>query len=227
MKSTNYLILFLLSFFILSCHKSDNDKARIYTKVKLSQKDGTSKTKMLQMHNSTVVFLWRQNKYNAKLKGTYSTIVINEEYCKTITDAERAALGYVATWIGNECWWNNDYPNNDRTNLKCVILTALNLGCQGSEEHLNFLRHWFRNDTACIEALKDIPTTPYTSTIQDTFDSIKITKKENLITIWFKASGINTREQESWSWTQKDYFKVNGDKIYLVESKKSKVIFDK
>jgi hypothetical protein len=195
--------------------------------VNLSEKYSPNQTKIQKMHDSTVVFLWRKNKYNTKLKGTYSTIVINKEYCKSISDAERAALSFVATWIGNECWWENDNPNEDRTNLKCVILTALNLGCQGSEEHLNFLRHWFRNDTASIEALKDIPTTPYTSTIQDTFDSIRITKKENLITVWFKSSGINTRDQKSWSWTQKDYFKVNGDEIYLIKSVKTKVVFDK
>jgi len=227
MKAHKFIMLFLLSIFSLSCQKSSVNKTKSVDKVNLYKTDGTIQTKIQQKHDSTMVFLWRENKYNKKLKGSYSTIVINKEYCKTISDIERAALAFVATWIGNDCWWENDIPNEDRTNLKCVILTALNLGCQGSKEHLKFLRHWFRNDTASIEALKDVPSTPYTSTIQDTFDSIRITSNENIITVWYKARGINTREQKSWSWSQKDFFKVNVDEIYLIKSERSKVIFNK
>src|SRR3569832_142073 len=78
------------------------------------------------VNDTTVKFLWRANKYNEELKDTFNSIFINEAYCKTISDAERAALGYVATFIGNECWWDGE-ATDERSNLKCVILTALNL----------------------------------------------------------------------------------------------------
>ena len=70
--------------------------------------------------DTTVKFLWCANKYNEELQDTVNSIFINEDYCKTITDPERASLGFVATFIGNECWWDGE-ANDDRNNLKCIL----------------------------------------------------------------------------------------------------------
>jgi len=43
-----------------------------------------------------------------------------------MTDQEKAAIGYVYTSIGNECWWDAE-ANDDRSNLDCKIITALGL----------------------------------------------------------------------------------------------------
>ena len=59
-------------------------------------------TNLLQ--DKTVKFLWCIKKHNASKRDSFNTIVINEDYCKIITDPERAALGYEATFNGNECW---------------------------------------------------------------------------------------------------------------------------
>jgi hypothetical protein len=107
--------------------------------------------------------------------------------------------------------------------LKCKILTVLNLGYQCSDQHLGFLRKWFRNDKESLEKLEDCPTTPYTSTIQDTFEEINLTVKENIISVSFKASGINLREQRNWSWSETDYFQFENDHIRLIKIDKSKV----
>ncbi|MDP4712445.1 MAG: hypothetical protein NWS63_14690, partial [Saprospiraceae bacterium] len=58
---------------------------------------------------TTVRFLWREPRFDEVFQDTVSVLVLDEEYCKTIPDAERAALGYVATFIGNECEWDGDY----------------------------------------------------------------------------------------------------------------------
>ena len=172
--------------------------------------------------DSTVKFLWREDRYDKKLKGVFNTIVINENYCKTMTEQEKAAVAYIATFVGNECWWENDEPNADRTNLKCKILTALDLGCQGSEKHLAFLRKWFKNDKKCLNELEHIPTTPYTATIQNTFDKINLTIKGNTIKVWFEASGTNLRDELNWEWTETDYFKFEKDNLQLIKVEKSK-----
>ncbi len=163
--------------------------------------------------DKTVKFLWRDSS---------STMVINEAFCKTISDPEKAALGYVATFIGNDCRWDGDYTEN-RSNLKCEILTALNLGYQCSDKHLGFLRQWFKNDTTALKALEACPTTPNTSTIQDTFDEIVLTSKGNEISVFFQASGINMREEKSWSWSETDYFQLDNENIKLIRQDKSGV----
>ena len=206
-------ILFISILLLVSCTKPSNK-----TDISISN----NHTKINSLKDTTITFLWRENRYDEKLKGTYNFIVINENYCKTISEPEKAALAYVATFIGNECWWENDEPNADRTNLKCKILSALDLGCQGSEQHLSFLRNWFKNDKKCLKELENIPSTPYTSTIQDTFDKINITVKGNTIKVWYKASEINSRDDLSWEWTETDYFKVDKDNLQLVKVDKSK-----
>lgn len=187
----------------------------------LSKTDEVSFIKTIPA-DTTVKFLWCANKYNEDLQDTVNSIFINEDYCKTITDPERAALGFVATFIGNECWWDGE-AKDDRSNLKCKILTALNLGYQCSDQHLGFLRKWFRNDKQSIEKLEDCPTTPYTSTIQDTFEEIYLTVKENIISVSFIANGINLREQRKWSWSETDYFQFENEQIRLIKIDKSEV----
>ena len=209
---------------LASCGQTKNtsDKNEVVNSVPVSKTvDNTSVTNF-QLTDKTVKFLWRADRYDEALKDTVNSIFINEDFCKTITNPERAALGYVATFIGNECWWDGE-ANDERSNLKCKILTALNLGYQCSDKHLGFLRQWFKNDNKSIKELENCPTTPYTSTIQDTFDEITLTVKENKISVFFKASGVNTREGKSWSWTETDHFQLDNDNLRLTKIDKSKV----
>jgi len=196
-----------------------NTLIKVYS-VSATNKISTIKT--CELTNTTVKFLWCANKYDEELQDTVNSIFINEDYCKTITDPERAALGFIATFIGNECWWDGE-AKDDRSNLKCKILAALNLGYQCSDQHLGFLRQWFRNDKESLEKLEDCPTTPYTSTIQDTFEEINLTVKENIISVSFITNGINLREQNSWQWSETDYFQFDADNIKLIKIDKSKV----
>jgi hypothetical protein len=100
-------------------------------------------------------------------------------------------------------------------------LTSLDLGYQCSEQHLGFLRKWFESDKKALSNLESCPTIPYTSTIQNTFDEISLSVKGDDITVSFKASSVNIREQKSRSWAETDYFKKNGYSLKLVKVKKS------
>ncbi|MBK7741159.1 MAG: hypothetical protein IPI42_11575 [Saprospiraceae bacterium] len=170
-------------------------------------------TKTFALADKTVKFLWRDSN---------ASIVINKEFCKTISDLEKAALGYIATFIGSECWWDGDYTDK-RDNLKCEILTALDLGYQCSDKHLGFLRRWFKNDMTALQELEDCPTTPNTATIQESFVEIVLTTKGNEIAVFFKADGVNMREEKGWSWSETDYFQLDHDNIKLIKQDKSEV----
>lgn len=175
--------------------------------------------------NKSVRFLWIENRYNEEVKQEISSIVINESFLKIISNQEKAALGYVTTFIGNECDWDG-MVNEDRSNLKCKILTALNLGYQCSDSHLGFLKQWFSKDKAILKKLEICPTMPETATIQTTFDEIELfnNKITKTITITYKFTGVNIRESKSWSYTQTDIFKYDLNTIGLIHSQKSKVI---
>lgn len=205
-------MVFLASCGQTSSNSNNNAVANIDT---LPNSNESASSKNYRLTDKTVIFFSRD---------TNCSIVINEEFCKTITEPERAALGYVATFIGNECNWDRDNTDGS-SNLKCKILTALNLGYQCSDRHLGFLRQMFKNDTKVVEELKsdNCPTTPDGATIQDTFDEITLTVKRNEILVFFKASGINLREGDSWSWTETDHFQLDKDNIKLIKKDKSKV----
>ncbi len=221
MKKHFYIATFIL-IFLGSCGqtKNNSDKDKITT-LETSEIAGT---KNYSLTDKTIKFLWRNNKYDETLKDTFNSIFIDEEFCKTITDPERAALGYVATFIGNECQWDEEYKN-DRSNLKCIILTVLNLGYQCSDQHLGFLREMFKNDTKVLDELKsdNCPTISFTTSSQTTFDEIILTVKGNIISVWFSASGVNMPMGESWSWTETDYFQFDTDNIKLIKKDVSKL----
>lgn len=175
--------------------------------------------------NKEVKFLWRGNKFNQEANQEVNSIVINEPFCNSISNQEKAALGYIATFIGNECWWDGKKPNKNRSNLKCKILTALDLGYQCSDKHLGFLQSWFSKDTVALKKLERCRTMPYTATIQTTFNEITLfTNKGNkTITVNYKAYNINVRESSRKTWTQTDIFKYDLENITLISSKKSEL----
>ena len=222
----NRFLYIVTLVFLASCGQTNNnsDKKEIVPTDTVSMILENTLARNFRLTDTTVKFLWRANRYDEVVKDTFNSIFIDENFCKTISDPERAALGYVATFIGNECNWDGNFKD-DRSNLKCTILTALNLGYQCSQKHLGFLRQLFKNDPKVLEEVKtdNCPTTPDGATIQNTFDEITLTVKGNEILIFFKASGINSREDDSWSWTETDHFQVDGENIKLIKKDKSKV----
>lgn len=168
----------------------------------------------LKLVDKKVKFLWRETHYVEEYKTDINYIILNEEYIRTISEPEKAALAYVATFIGNECEWDGK-PDN-RSNLKCKILWALDLGYQCSQTHLGFLRSWFKNNDGIMKELENCPTTPDGATVQDTFDEIQIEVKGNKITVFFNANGFNSREGKSWNWTETHFFEFNENELILI-----------
>ena len=168
------------------------------------------KIKPLKLTDKKIKFLWREE------EDGISYIKLNEEYIKQISEPEKAVLAYVATNIGNECEWDGK-ANENRSNLKCKILWSLDLGYQCSYTHLDFLRFWFRNNKGILKELENCPTTPDGATVQDTFDEINLEIEGNIITVFFKANGINMREEKTWSWTEKHIFEFKKNELILLK----------
>jgi len=184
----------------------------------------TDEPSAIPLTDTTVRFLWRGPVYDSALQDTFNSLILNEAYLPLLSDPERAAIGYVATFIGNECQWDGD-AHDDWSNLDCTIITALGLGYQCSDQHLGFLRNWFSTDKRVIFELEtsNCPIIPYTATRQNTFDEIVLEVTGDLITIVYKANGVNLREQESWEWSETVYFRLAQGSLELIQKDKSPV----
>ncbi|MFA5619735.1 MAG: hypothetical protein WDA08_05450 [Weeksellaceae bacterium] len=175
----------------------------------------------VELPEKTTQFLWFKNEYNEEILDSIPYMRINNKYAQSMTDAEKAAIGYVATFIGNECEWDGGYTD-DNTNLKCKILTALDLGYQCSEQHLGFLRSWFKNDEKVLEELSadNCPIIPNTATFQNSFNRIDVTTKGNEIIVAYQATDFNMQDGSSNTWKEIDYFQVFETHLNLVKKER-------
>ncbi len=175
-----------------------------------------------ELIDEKVKVLWRENLYDEDLETEINTLVLNDDYLKNTSDPEKAALGYISFNIGSECEWDGKV-NDDRSNLKCKMLTGLGLGYQCSDKHIGFLNKWFAKDTVALKKLKACPTIPNTATKQTTFDeiSIKTNTQDQTILINYKVTGLNMREGRISSYTKTDKFEYNIDNITLINSEKT------
>lgn len=193
----NLRLLFLLTFLIFSTP---------FFSQTLNNQKTTSINKGHQSkatHDTYIKILWLDKN---------NTIQLNENYIKTLTNQQRAALGYVVTFIGNECDWDGD-KKTDESNLKCKLLTALNLGYQCSDTHLSFLKEWFKEDKKVLEDLQDCKKNESSAKIRDQFIELKMATNKNTIKIIYSAIGIDMIHSKNWNWTEESTYSFTKTEI--------------
>lgn len=181
---------------------------------------------VMAMHAGKYKFFWRE--------GKYADIVINHAQIKKMTVYERAALGYVATFVGNGCNYEGEFSIEDgATNyLKCDILSALDLGYQCSERHLGFLREMFQDDKQVLQSLREpCPEIVDGATYQTTFDKIDVEViGKTVVVVTYTVSGVYLREGINWEFTVNDTFEIapNGGIVLKkhVQSEQKETKFD-
>lgn len=143
---------------------------------------------------------------------------LNTNYIKTLTDPQRAALGYIATDVSNECYWDGA-KKADESNLKCKFLSALNLGYQCSETHLNFLKKWFKEDAKVLGRLQYCNKTESSAKIHDHFTEIKMITTTDTIKIIYSAVGEDQEKQKTWSWQEESTYSFTKTGIKQINRK--------
>ncbi|MBN8584082.1 MAG: hypothetical protein J0M37_03240 [Ignavibacteria bacterium] len=202
-------ILFFAALFVLSFVLHNNVSA-----VEDSQKPYQN---ILNINSSSEVLhkvIWREDIYDPSLKAKVNVIKIDDSYFAGISGPEKAVLGYLASTIGNEC-----FAEGNKQNVKCKILTALNLGYQCSEESKTYLKSWFRDDAAIVSQIENCKPT-IASTVEKTFDEVKISSADNVIKVELKGLKLNIKENSASKWSESMSFKVDGDKVSLTERTK-------
>lgn len=166
------------------------------------------------LKDTTVKAVWREDVYDAALKGSVNVIKLNDGYFAGISDPEKAVIGYLATTIGNEC------SQDGKQNVKCKILSALNLDYQCSESNKSFLKSWFESDAEVIKEIDNCKPTIASGNVEKTFDVVKITTGGDLIKVSLKGLKLNLKENTSSSWSESIIFRLTDNKLTLVERNK-------
>ncbi|WP_264529465.1 hypothetical protein [Flavobacterium sp. N502540] len=143
---------------------------------------------------------------------------LNEDYIKTLTDPQRAALGFVTTGVDHDCYWDSD-KKADESNLKCKFLWALNLGYQCSETHLGFLKQWFKEDPEVLGRLQYCSKNETTPKNKEFFLWLKMATTDNNIKIIYSAVGIDNDANSNWKWTEASSYSYTNTGIKQISRK--------
>lgn len=163
----------------------------------------TVKKSTVKAPHDFIKILWLDN---------HLSINLNEEYLQKITDPQRAALGYIATNVGNECNWDGA-QKTDKSNLKCKLLSSINLDYQCSKQNLLFFKKWFKNDTNILDKLKDCNAIASSEDGQDFITSLKMETTTDTITIIYSAIGISVENNSKWKWVEKSIYSYTDKNI--------------
>lgn len=179
-----------------------------------SQTNTTSQTPI----NQSSVNIVQDNSIKILWLDKNGAVQLNTTYIKTLTEPQRAALGYIATDVSSECNWDG-VKKADASNLKCRLLSALNLGYQCSETHLSFLKKWFKEDTKVLERLQYCNKTESSAKIQDHFIEIKMITTKDSIKILYSAVGEDLEKQKTWGWQEESTYSFTKTGIKQINRK--------
>jgi hypothetical protein len=200
-------ILFSLPFCVLmhACNQPSQDTQTPATNV--------LQNPVIKPAEGAIKILWLEKEFDPEFDTTVEVIRLNQSYFENIDEAEKAVIGYYATFHGNECWWENNMPNEARSNLRCKIIDALKLGYQCSDTHIGFLRKWFRTQPHLLQELDHCTTIPNTSTQQDSFEEIIVERKKDVFTIRFTICAQNLRDKITRCYEEIHSFRIFADAV--------------
>jgi len=148
---------------------------------------------------------------------------IDSESIKKLELSEKAALAYISTQVGNECkrakTFEEQFVETDEYHLRCSLTSALGLGYQCEEGHLEFLQTWFKGDSSTLEELEDCYMIPWTATVQTRINQLKLAKQGDRIYVFLDAGGINVREDLTWEWKQTLIFQIKENTLTRIDKR--------
>lgn len=140
-----------------------------------------------------------------------------------LPSSEKAALAYISSRVGNECKQAGNFEENNYSNeeyhLTCRLTSALDLGYQCEETHLEYLKTWFKMDALTLEELESCYSIPWTATAQTRINQLKLAREEDKIYVFLDAEGINVREDLTWKWQQTLVFQEKTNSLIRIDKR--------
>jgi len=145
--------------------------------------------------NYTHVILYKDSIYTA-----------NIQYINT---PEKALIsGYLFAY-GNECIANSNKN-------KCEILYELNITDECNNDHVSFLKKWFKNDDLMQYKLRNCPNLPHNFATQNSIKKIVLKRSSDTLTITIKASGMNTIQEKFWTIEKTDSYLIKDNSFIKI-----------
>ncbi len=133
-----------------------------------------------------------------------------------LTDAERAAVAFLATSIGTDCEWAKP-PSaaGEKGKMHCKLTDALGLGEQCEEKHKAFVMGWLGGDAPSTCA--KIPITAFSQTV---FDELTLSREGDRIVISYAAVHTDGPGGGTQSWSEAIRFAPRGKKGIRIEGRR-------
>ena len=139
------------------------------------------------------------------------TPVVDKTAIACLSDAERAAVGYVSAELVSHCEWATRPGDTTPGHLDCPYTSALGFGYQCEEQHRSFLSRWLAEDLPPTCAIK-----PEGAYHQELLVKLEFSSIRSLIKVKYEAVGTTGPGARSWSWTETLVFQRRGpDRIKL------------
>lgn len=156
------------------------------------------------LKDTTVKVLWHTKN---------STPVFNSDYLDTMSDPEKAAVGFVSAFIKTNTGLNINCSNGG-AKLKPLLLFEQ----KSNEKKLSFLKQWFRYDKYCLKKLENPSAFCIT---QKEFEEMNLSVTSDTITVLFTAK--ETIHGETKRWKQQDTFRLDQNNLLLIEERQSEI----
>lgn len=156
-----------------------------------------------------IKLLWRDEDAKVALDG---------EAFACLSEAERAAVGYVSALGGTECDWKPGgatKPGGLPEHMECKLTTALGLGFQCEADHKRFLEGWLGDDLPATCAR-----VPITAFHQTALDELSITHDGATIVVAYKAITTEGPGADTWRWSETIGFAEKGPRALKIAYKK-------
>ena len=150
-----------------------------------------------------------QNPNNYSEKTILEDKKVNYQNLQNLEDSEKALITMYLFAYGNSCQKKNN-------KIKCQILNYLKIKNECETTHISFLKKWFKNDKLMLIKLNNCPFLPQNSAIQNQFETIKLSKKQDTLIIIYNIRGLNNLQEKSWNISRKDKYLIKTNSLIKV-----------
>lgn len=207
MKTQDILFsLFILSIVIVTSSCSPNTILDEQTAANTNSFTADTQTYLLR--DTAVKVMW-----HTKSNDAIGTTVFNSDYLDTMSDPERAAIGFVSAFIRTDTGMRVNYSKGGRKLIPLLLFEQ-----KANEKKISFLKQWFRYDKECLDKLESASAF---CDSQKEFEEINLIVNTDTITVLFTAKE-NTSEGIT-RWRQEDTFKLDQNNLHLIEEKQSEI----
>jgi hypothetical protein len=133
------------------------------------------------------------------------TPVVAKDVVACLSEAERAAVGYVSAELVSHCEWAELPADDARGHLDCPYTSALGFGYQCEDKHRDFLRRWFQEDMPSRCSQK-----PDAAYQQEVLVELNFSTVGTRTTVDYDAAGTTGPGGKSWAWTETLVFEPRG-----------------